>query len=247
MICPQRYRTHTGSSPERQTLRLGAQPLATLGLWAVCRGALPLAALTGDVMRRARYTPATPAKVISYGVVGIVRSAADSFGCASHKGEELRPATPAKVFKSAITQHRSSSRASRHHRRASGRAETPTGGGWVHRPAAIKCAVHAARATRQRGGTTTASGDGAPPTGPPPRGAQSLGAAARCGDGRSVATRRGERMPRRGREGWKMGLASRSPPPSGVAAAPQRDGSVDYCEGVGGYWVAIGLIGLLLG
>lgn len=61
MICPQRYRTHTGSSPERQTLRLGAQPLATLGLWAVCRGALPLAALTGDVMRRARYTPATPA------------------------------------------------------------------------------------------------------------------------------------------------------------------------------------------
>lgn len=103
MICPQRYRTHTGTSPERKTLRLGALPLATLGLWAVCRGGLPLAALTGDVMRRARYTPATPAKVISYGVGGIVRSAADSFGCASHKGEELRPATPAKVFKMAIT------------------------------------------------------------------------------------------------------------------------------------------------
>ena len=193
-------------------MRFRAKPWATG--WVV--GGLPwwaaLRTLTGDVMSRALW------------VGGIDRSEARSSCFASIKGEDITPATPAKVINSATTLHRSSSRASRHHRRASGWAETPTDGGRVPRPAATKCAVHAARATRQRGGTTTASGDGAPPTGPPPRGAPSLGAAARGWYGRSVATRRGERMPRRGREGGIMGLASRSPPPSGVAAAPQREG-----------------------
>ena len=198
--------------------------------WAALR------TLTGDVMRRAHW------------VGGIDRSEARLPCFASIKGEDTTRATPAKVFKSATTLHRSSERASRHHRRASGWAETPTDGGRVPRPAATKCAVHAARATRQRGGTTTTSGDGAPPIGPPPRGAQALGAAARGGYGRSVATRRGERMPRRGRR-FKRGTRrparkgdasdpergdgksasgrrerSRSPPPRGVAAAPQRAG-----------------------
>ena len=211
MICPQTYRTHSGSSSERKALRFGAKSRATG--WVV--GGLPWAALrtlTGDVMRRALW------------VGGIDRSEARSSCFASIKGEETTPATLAKVFNCATTLHRSSSRASRHHRRASGWAETPTDGGRVPRPAATKCAVHAARAARQRGGTTTAEGDGAPTTGPPPRAAPSLGAAAKGCEIWSVATRRGERMPRRGREGGIMGLASRSPPPRGVAAAPQRAG-----------------------
>lgn len=134
MICPQRYRTHTGSSPERQTLRIGAQPIGNLRVVGGLPWCAAPAALTGDVMRRARYTPATPAKVISYGVGGIVRSAADSFGCASHKGEELRPATPAKVFKREITLHRSSSGANRHlGARAAGQKPRRTGGGYPDR------------------------------------------------------------------------------------------------------------------
>lgn len=124
MICPQTYRTHSGSSSERKPLRFGAKSRATgcavggLPWWAALR------TLTGDVMRRALW------------VGGIDRSEARSSCFASIKGEDTTPATLAKVFNCATTLHRSSERASRHHRRASGWAETPTEGGRAPRPAA---------------------------------------------------------------------------------------------------------------
>lgn len=135
MICPQTYRTHSGSSSERQPLRFGAKSRATgwvvVGLpwWAALR------TLTGDVMRRALW------------VGGIDRSEARSSCFASIKGEETTPATSAKVFNCATTLHRSSERASRHHRRASGWAETPTEGGRAPRPAARK-RPHAAKSAQ---------------------------------------------------------------------------------------------------
>lgn len=135
MICPQTYRTHSGSSSERKALRFGAKSRAPglvvggLPWWAALR------TLTGDVMRRAHW------------VGGIDRSEARLSCFASIKGEVTTPATLAKVINCATTLHRSSSRARRHYRRASGRAEAPTDGGRAPRPAAQK-RPHAAKSAQ---------------------------------------------------------------------------------------------------
>lgn len=137
---PTMYRTHTGDPwsalPEKRV---------TSNVGSLSRCGLPALGVTGSSadltgVHAERRTPATSATSAT---------------------EVETPATPAKVIKSATTLHRSSERASRLHRRASGHAETPTPRGRVPEAAATKCAVYAARRTRQRGGTTTAAGDGA--------------------------------------------------------------------------------------
>lgn len=113
---------------------LGAQALAIWGYsfgqpgWA--EGGLPwwaaLRTLTGDVMRGAHRV---------------------GRGASIARGAKHTPATPAKVINCATTLHRSSSRASRHHRRASGWAEAPTDGGRAPRPAAQR-RPHAAKSAQ---------------------------------------------------------------------------------------------------
>lgn len=149
MICPQTYRTHSGSSSERKPLRFGAKSRATG--WAV--GGLPwwaaLRTLTGDVMRRALW------------VGGIDRSEARSSCFASIKGEDTTPATLAKVFNCATTLHRSSERANTNPgERAARQKPRRKGGGYPdRRHKAAACGQE--RANVRAGRAETASGCGA--------------------------------------------------------------------------------------